>query len=104
MQPLWGVGRSNDLGIMKQYAATQREQLYAELGAYLTCQSTSVRLVRLLSLLCDVKCYTTAYEDTYSLLGLFLPAEREAFWSNKPHVNDSQLAVLAYPPNDHNLP
>ncbi|KAI6192815.1 hypothetical protein M3Y99_01917400 [Aphelenchoides fujianensis] len=135
MQPLWGVGRvgisrfrhlrpSFDesavlfavivyenierLGIMKQYAATQREQLYAELGTYLTyqygTQATSVRLVRLLSLLCDVKCYTTAYEDTYSLLGLFLPAEREAFWSNKPHVNDSQLAVLAYPPNDHNLP
>jgi hypothetical protein len=49
------------LGIMKEHAAQQREQLYKEFGYYLSMQlgfgAASVRMVRLMTLLCDVKMY-----------------------------------------------
>jgi hypothetical protein len=104
---------------MKSQVAEQREKLYREFGNFLTMQhgpgNGSIRMIRLTTLLCDVKVglnngfkinttnfqmYTTAYEDTYSLLGIFLPADRYAFWSNKPNVSDSQLINLAFAPID----
>lgn len=51
---------------MKQIAVEQREKLYKEFGYYLAKQhgfaNANVRMIRLLTLLCDVKMYTTAYE------------------------------------------
>ncbi|KAI6187298.1 hypothetical protein M3Y98_00227500 [Aphelenchoides besseyi] len=91
------------LGIMKTFVAAQREQLYSEFGYYLSlqcgAQAASVRLIRLLTLLCDVRCYTTAYEDTFSLLGVLVPPDRNAFWSHKPHISDAQLQNLVEPNN-----
>ncbi|KAI6214262.1 hypothetical protein M3Y94_00246700 [Aphelenchoides besseyi] len=128
MEPLWRVGRLGiarfrnlqptfdeaavlfgiivlenieRLGLMKDFVAAQREQLYSEFGYYLSlqygAQAASVRLIRLVTLLCDVKCYTTAYEDTFSLLGVLVPTDRNAFWSHKPHISDTQLENLVAP-------
>ncbi|KAI6175814.1 hypothetical protein M3Y97_00730400 [Aphelenchoides bicaudatus] len=92
------------LGIMKEYAEQQRQKLYKEFGYYLSMihgfGTATTRMIRLMTLLCDVKMYTTAYEDTYSLLGIFLPEDRDAFWCNKPHVSDAQLTKLAFASND----
>ncbi|CAD5228639.1 unnamed protein product [Bursaphelenchus xylophilus] len=86
------------LNLMNEEAAKAREALFLEFSQHLNeihGTKGAVRVTRVMSLMYDLKSYCATYEEAFSLMGVFLPPDRDCFWCSKPQMSDSQLINFA---------
>ncbi|CAD5220534.1 unnamed protein product [Bursaphelenchus okinawaensis] len=87
------------LNLINDEAANARDTLYLEFHRHLVKTHGEahgpIRNARLMSLMYDIKSYCATYEESFSLMGVFLPVDRDCFWMSKPQISDSQLMNLA---------
>ncbi|KAI6181161.1 hypothetical protein M3Y98_00799100 [Aphelenchoides besseyi] len=91
--------------IVTNAVMTYRDNLYNEFNSYLIDKHKSIlvaasRMMRLTALIYEVKTLSVTQEDCYTILNIFLPENRQAFWLIKPSVPQSNIENLAFATND----
>ncbi|KAI6207046.1 hypothetical protein M3Y94_00985000 [Aphelenchoides besseyi] len=91
--------------IVTNAVSIYRENLYNEFNSYLIDKHKSFltaasRMMRLTALIYEVKTLSVTQEDCYTILNIFLPENRQAFWQIKPSVPQSNIENLAFATND----